>query len=333
VNNVFIYCCITQFTFCVRVVDSAYVTLKRISKDDTIPRSTVMGGMMIFPIDMARQIRPKLIEFINDDTRWSRDGMCYQFYLRDEVTSAAYYIVSPNHVSLSLKTAQEQVNNLKEHIGIKPTVDITRPMPYIDLQRQNEEHQAPCNVCTRSAFLVDINDEVVDIFIDAMINLPAENNESLILIPQFNGRVNDLTTTDTAFPHRAAKYWLEIVAKGDSIHNMVYAQKWANELHDKILPYSLGSYINGVELNKSPNEASNFASNLKRLRAIKYRYDPENVFHNNRNITPAAAEEVAESQLESAVMSAAKSVQQGTGIGQGNSEGSLYLDCDIHYKR
>jgi hypothetical protein len=217
------------------------------------------------------------------------------------------YMVAPNHVSHSLQTGQQQINKLKEHIGIKPIVDMTRPMSYLELQRQNEDHQQPGYYLTRSAFVADFTDEIQDTLIDAIEN--GYVGHSFIGVIQCDGRVHDFKTEDTAFPHRRATMWIEIVGVADSQNTVEDAEKWALALKSKVQPYSLGSYINDIELNKSPNEASNFASNLKRLRAVKYRYDPENVFHNNRNITPAAPSELEGTGSSSG---AAKVVQQTT---------------------
>ena len=54
------------------------------SKDDTIPRSTVMGGMMIYPIQLAKQLKSKVMDIITskDESVWSRDALCWQMYTR-----------------------------------------------------------------------------------------------------------------------------------------------------------------------------------------------------------------------------------------------------------
>ena len=55
-----------------------------ISKDDTIPRSTVMGGMMVYPMELAKQVTAKVADIISskDENVWSRDGLAWQIYAR-----------------------------------------------------------------------------------------------------------------------------------------------------------------------------------------------------------------------------------------------------------
>jgi FAD/FMN-containing dehydrogenase len=178
---------------------------------------------------------------------------------------------------------------LKEHIGLKPIVDTTRPMSYVELQRQHEDRQVPCFATSKSAFLRELTDEIQDILIDAIVNEGNGVQHSIIPVVPFNGAISDLKTSDTAFPHRSANWWVAIAGVADSQSTVEDAEKWTTALKTKMQPHSLGSYVNSIGLNKSVDEASYFISNLKRLRTIKYRYDPENIFHNNHNITPAAA--------------------------------------------
>jgi hypothetical protein len=200
------------------------------------------------------------------------------------------YMLAPNHVSYSLHTGQQQINKLKEHIGIKPIVDMTRPMSYMELQRQNEEYQVRCFFVAQSAFIREITAEIEEIFIDAIVNQPAGLSKSAIIATQFDGAIGAVNTTATAFAHRSVPLlWIELAGVADNESYADTAAEWTNALKRKVQPYSLGSYVNDIDLNKSANEAASYTSNLKRLRAVKYRYDPENVFHHNRNITPAAA--------------------------------------------
>jgi hypothetical protein len=197
------------------------------------------------------------------------------------------YMVVPSHVSHSFQTGQQQVNKLKEHIGVKPIVDAIRPMSYLELQKQLAERQQPAYVLVRSAYIADFTDEIQDILIDAIEN--GYVGHGLIGVVQTDGRAGEFKIEDTAFPHRRATLAVVIVAKDGNLNTVKDLEKWSTALKTKLQPYSLGSYANDLDLNKVPNDASYFTSNLKRLRHVKYRYDPENVFHNNANITPAAA--------------------------------------------
>jgi hypothetical protein len=63
--------------------------------------------------------------------------------------------------------------------------------------------------------------------------------------------------------------------------------EWAKELSDKAAPYSTGGvYVNFISEGEN-RVAAAFGSNYERLAKIKFKYDPENFFRVNQNISPA----------------------------------------------
>ena len=47
-----------------------------------------------------------------------------------------------------------------------------------------------------------------------------------------------------------------------------------------------GNYLNADEVGEDSAVSAAFGPNWKRLREVKRRYDPDNVFHLNQNIKP-----------------------------------------------
>ena len=69
--------------------------------------------------------------------------------------------------------------------------------------------------------------------------------------------------------------------------------EWVRETFNQIAPYSTGTTYTNFTGQTDESEralASNaFGTNMARLRAIKAKYDPDNFFRLNANITPATA--------------------------------------------
>ena len=95
--------------------------------------------------------------------------------------------------------------------------------------------------------------------------------------------------TESAFSHRetlveffAGSTWAD--AAEDAVR-MSGARAWAAAL----APFSSGTYVNVIA---DPGEEgvgrAYHAAQLERLAEIKRTYDPDNVFHLNQNIRPAA---------------------------------------------
>ncbi len=62
---------------------------------------------------------------------------------------------------------------------------------------------------------------------------------------------------------------------------------WAREFFDATKPYaSGGAYINFMTEERRRARGTVYGENLDRLKAIKRKYDPNNVLHLNQNIKP-----------------------------------------------
>ncbi|HEX5579123.1 MAG TPA: BBE domain-containing protein, partial [Candidatus Limnocylindria bacterium] len=95
----------------------------------------------------------------------------------------------------------------------------------------------------------------------------------------------------TPFPNRAATYWINCYGVWDSPSGDEAGRDWARGAHAALLPYAAaGEYVNF--LGAAPGEADPTAAaltsygeaKLARLRALKRRWDPDNVFRRNHNI-------------------------------------------------
>src|SRR4029079_15355203 len=103
------------------------------------------------------------------------------------------------------------------------------------------------------------------------------------------GAVRRVPPDATAFGHRDAAYVLEILAKWDDPTADPSAHiAWADAFFEAMRPFSTGgAYVNFLGNEGAERVAAAYtAGGLARLREIKRRYDPGNLFHVNQNIAP-----------------------------------------------
>jgi FAD/FMN-containing dehydrogenase len=64
---------------------------------------------------------------------------------------------------------------------------------------------------------------------------------------------------------------------------------WARGFFGALQPHRAGVYVNFLDADDDTNRVREAygAGTYSRLAAVKARYDPENVFHHNKNIPPA----------------------------------------------
>ncbi|WP_326557472.1 FAD-binding oxidoreductase [Micromonospora sp. NBC_01796] len=99
----------------------------------------------------------------------------------------------------------------------------------------------------------------------------------------------------TAFPHRDALFYSEPGAgwgtrgepdSGDAVTPI--AQAWIAEFSQALRPYVNGAYVNVPNIGMAEWETAYWKCNFDRLRKIKARYDPHNVFQYEQSIPPAS---------------------------------------------
>jgi FAD/FMN-containing dehydrogenase len=64
---------------------------------------------------------------------------------------------------------------------------------------------------------------------------------------------------------------------------------WARNTFDALTPYMAGAaYVNYLGGDEADRVSAAYGPNWSRLVQLKARYDPDNIFHLNQNISPAA---------------------------------------------
>ena len=102
----------------------------------------------------------------------------------------------------------------------------------------------------------------------------------------WGGAVSRVAPRATAFYWRKANYYVEWnsswVKKSDAAKNIALARG----LRKKLQPYIVGSYINVPDQGIKNSGPVYYGANYARLRRVKTKYDPGNVFNNPQSIPP-----------------------------------------------
>lgn len=108
-----------------------------------------------------------------------------------------------------------------------------------------------------------------------------------VLMFSLGGACADISSTDSAYFYRKAIFFLN------------YSTQWLTEVEDKkyiaeldalrtqLLPYTTGNYVGNPDRNLKDYLHTYFGTNAERLRCIKHKYDPNNLFEFEQGVTPA----------------------------------------------
>ncbi|RZB18338.1 FAD-binding oxidoreductase [Streptomyces sp. F001] len=175
-----------------------------------------------------------------------------------------------------------------------PAFHFTSPVPYPALQSTLDE-LIPTGYqwYWRGDFFDSIPDAAVDVHLKHGENLPTPL--SLMHLYPVDGAAHRVGPDDTAWGYRDA-VWSGVFAGVDpDPANAETIRRWCVDYWEEMHPYSMGgSYVNFLGEGEAPGRVrATYRNHYDRLAQVKRTYDPDNIFHANQNITPAAQPESA----------------------------------------
>lgn len=139
----------------------------------------------------------------------------------------------------------------------------------------------------KASFLPELSDAAID----AMIS--AEENGSLasqIVLEHFHGAASRVPINATAYALRETGYNTLVLAQWTDRATNAANTAWCRETFAGLQRFAgARRYMNYLDADEEAvaAAAAAYGPNLPRLRQLKKRYDPDNVFHHNVNIPPA----------------------------------------------
>ncbi|WP_049913550.1 FAD-binding oxidoreductase [Haloferax prahovense] len=168
-----------------------------------------------------------------------------------------------------------------------PIADAIGPHPYAGWQQGFDGLLTPgARNYWKSHNFVEFTDGMIDIFVEYGESLPTPESE--IAIAQLGGAINDVPVDATAYPHRNAKFLMNLHTRWTDPDRDDECIAWTRELHEAMTPHATGGvYVNFISEEVGEERAA-YRENYDRLVELKQKYDPNNLFHLNQNVAPAA---------------------------------------------
>lgn len=175
----------------------------------------------------------------------------------------------------------ERVSSLGDVIG-----QALWRMPYPEINTFFDEllphglrHYWKANAATSLA------DDAIAMHIEHGARVP--NLESGMFMMPINGACHEVGEAETAFANRNATFSAVISGTWHHARDDQANMAWVRDYHAALAPWSEpGGYVNFMSGDDQGIVEKNFGARLERLKKIKTRYDPENLFRINANIRP-----------------------------------------------
>jgi Berberine and berberine like len=167
-----------------------------------------------------------------------------------------------------------------------PVLDLCEPKPYLD-------HQAMFDPSfphgwwyyVRACDVAELTDEVIDITVDHSMRIGSPLTGFPIW--QMGGAVARVGEDETAFNGRGAGHTFNIAVTTESADGFDQEKEWAKGLWSALEPHHTSVYVNFLmEEGEERIRQAYGAEKYERLKALKRRYDPDNLFRLNQNVPP-----------------------------------------------
>ena len=113
------------------------------------------------------------------------------------------------------------------------------------------------------------------------------SNQTEIFVGQLGGAAGRVAPDATAFPHRDARFVMNVHTRWTDPRDDARCIAWAREFYAATTPYATGGVYSNFVPEGDDVVRAVYGINYDRLAALKARYDPTNLFRNNQNIRPA----------------------------------------------
>ena len=179
---------------------------------------------------------------------------------------------------------EEVVRPLRE-IG-NPVLDVCKPKPYL-------AHQAMFDASFkhgwwyyfRSCDVATLSDDVIDVMVEHGSRIVSPITS--IALWQMGGAVARVGESETAFNNRDAGFTFNINGNSETAEGFEAERAWARSYWSALGPHHTSVYVNFLmDQGEEAVRQAYGPDKYDRLKALKRRYDPGNLFRLNQNIPP-----------------------------------------------
>jgi FAD/FMN-containing dehydrogenase len=168
-----------------------------------------------------------------------------------------------------------------------PVLDAMGPIPYSALNTMLDPAfpKGALNYW-KAQFVTDLSDDAIRAITTAFQECPSPMG--MIVIEHFHGAASRIPVSATACTMRVTGFNVVIISQWASPSETERGMAWARQTHAALKPYLAPTrYMNYLEEDAADPVQVAYGPNLPKLRELKKKYDPDNFFRQNVNITPA----------------------------------------------
>ncbi|HXV39896.1 MAG TPA: FAD-binding oxidoreductase [Steroidobacteraceae bacterium] len=240
----------------------------------------VIGGDLVFPVERARE----LLEFYAEYSQEAPEELYVDYEMNSPMGGKAGSVTIQACYSGPASEADRVLAPLRK-LG-KPMEDTIRAQDYVAIQRSGDRTDARnYGTYLKAGFITGYSTGLLNAVFDGF--RPDPGRGTYFFHQHSGGAIGRVAPDATAFPHRHARLEIFAAVSWDLATDGRRHVDYVKDYWTRLLPFTDGYYTNEVADEHQPKIDENYRGNIGRLRQIKRRYDPQNMFRLNANILPA----------------------------------------------
>jgi FAD/FMN-containing dehydrogenase len=168
-----------------------------------------------------------------------------------------------------------------------PVADVCTPKPFLTHQAMFDPSFVPGRwYYFKSADVAELTDEIIDTTVEHSLRI--QSPLTSFPIWQRGGAVARVGEDETAFSGRDAGFTYNIGASTAAAEGFDEEREWVRNFWAALEPHFTTVYVNFLmDEGEDRVRQAYGAAKYDRLKALKRKYDPDNVFRINQNVPPA----------------------------------------------
>jgi hypothetical protein len=242
------------------------------------PLKEMLGGSFSYPINKARDI----LQFFNKFMATAPDDLQADCYLTEKECWVEFVYFG------DLDTGDLLLNQFRKFQ--KPERDSVKRRQFSEVYNMEPGGEfTPYNyMINKASYIEQMSDEVIDFVLECLGQAPHSCKMFCDFSHYVHGEISRVLPDATAFELRKpnAVHLVFLITWKEQSESAAM-MKWINEKFERLQTYGGGRiFANYMSVPGGASAKAVFGSNFLRLKQIKKKYDPNNVFHLNQNILP-----------------------------------------------
>jgi hypothetical protein len=166
-----------------------------------------------------------------------------------------------------------------------PIADMLKPMRYPEIYMPEEGEYHPI-AAARTMFVEGLDRSVAELILDRL--QASTGSMAVAQLRVLGGAMARVPADATAFAHRKSRIMVNLAALYEQLDQKATHEAWVTDFAKTIQQGDSGAYVNFLgDEGEARVRAAYPGRTWERLREIKRRYDPSNLFRLNQNIPPS----------------------------------------------